>query len=145
MYVGNVILLLLNLPLVGLFVNFLRIPYRILYPTILMFCVVGVYAVNLSFVDVGIMSVMGVLGYLLRKFEFETAPVVLGVVLVPIIEVSFRQSLAMSDGRYSIFLRRPVSVVFLASAIAMILLALKPLIRKKSGFRDQLTEAEKSG
>ena len=145
MYVGNVILLLLNLPLVGLFVNFLRIPYRILYPTILMFCVVGVYAVNSSFVDVGIMSVMGVLGYILRKFDFETAPVVLGVVLAPIIEVSFRQSLAMSDGRYSIFVQRPVSVLFLASAVAMILLALKPLIRKKSGFRDQLTEAEKSG
>jgi putative tricarboxylic transport membrane protein len=145
MYVGNVILLLLNLPLVGLFVNFLRIPYKILYPTILMFCVVGVYAVNSSFVDVGIMSVMGVLGYILRKFDFETAPVVLGVVLAPIIEVSFRQSLAMSDGRYSIFVQRPVSVLFLASAVAMILLALKPLIRKKNGFRDRLTEAEKSG
>ena len=110
-----------------------------------MFCVVGVYAVNSSFVDVGIMSVMGVLGYLLRKFDFETAPCVLGVVLAPIIEVSFRQSLAMSNGSYSIFVERPVSVIFLASAVVMILLALKPLIWKKSGFRDRLTEAEKSG
>jgi putative tricarboxylic transport membrane protein len=109
-----------------------------------MFCVVGVYAVNSSFVDVGIMSVMGALGYLLRKFDFETAPVVLGVVLAPIIEVSFRQSLAMSDGSYSIFIQRPVSVIFLASAVVMILLALKPLFRKERGFRDQLTEAEKS-
>ena len=110
-----------------------------------MFCVVGVYAVNSSFVDVGIMSVMGVLGYLLRKFDFETAPVVLGVVLAPIIEVSFRQSLAMSDGSYSIFIQRPVSVIFLVCAVVMILLAIKPLIWKKSGFRDRLTEAEKSG
>jgi putative tricarboxylic transport membrane protein len=143
MYVGNLVLLLLNLPLVGLFVNFLRVPYKILYPTILMFCVVGVYAVNSSMVDVGIMSLMGVLGYILRKFDFETAPVVLGVVLAPIIEVSFRQSLAMSDGRYSIFVQRPVSVVFLASAVVMILLAVKPLIRKKTGFREKLTEAQK--
>jgi len=145
MYVGNGILLLLNLPLVGLFVNFLRIPYKILYPTILMFCVVGVYAVNSSFVDVGIMSVMGLLGYVLRKFDFETAPMVLGVVLAPIIEVSFRQSLAMSDGSYAIFVERPVSTLFLAAAVVMILLALKPLIWKKKGFRDRLTEAEKSG
>ena len=100
MYVGNVVLLVLNLPLVGLFVNFLRIPYRILYPTILMFCVVGVYAVNSSYIDVVIMSIMGVLGYLLRKFDFETAPIVLGVVLAPIFEMSLRQSLAMSNGAY---------------------------------------------
>ena len=71
MYLGNVVLLLLNLPLVGIFINFLRIPYRILYPMILMFCVIGVYAVNTSFVDVGIMSVMGLLGYLLRKCQFR--------------------------------------------------------------------------
>jgi len=94
-------------------------------------------------VDVGIMSVMGVLGYILRKFDFETAPVVLGVVLAPIVEVSFRQSLAMSDGRYSIFVQRPVSVIFLASAVVMILLAVKPLIWKKTGFREKLTEAQK--
>ena len=71
MYVGNVVLLVLNLPLVGLFVNFLRIPYRILYPTILMFCVVGVYAVNSSYIDVGIMSIMGVLGLSAPKIRFR--------------------------------------------------------------------------
>jgi putative tricarboxylic transport membrane protein len=143
MYVGNFVLLLLNLPLVGIFVNFLRIPYKILYPTILMFCVVGVYAVNSSTVDVAIMSMMGALGYLLRKFEFETAPVVLGVVLAPIIEVSFRQSLAMSNGNYSIFVDRPICVFFLLATFVMILLALKPLILKKKDWRERLTEAEK--
>jgi putative tricarboxylic transport membrane protein len=144
MYVGNLVLLLLNLPLVGIFVNFLRIPYRILYPTILMFCVVGVYAVNSSLVDVGIMSVMGVLGYFLRKLDFETAPMVLGVVLAPIIEVSFRQALAMSNGSYSIFIHRPISAVFLIAASVMILLAVKPVLMKKRDWRERLTEAEKS-
>jgi len=144
MYVGNMVLLLLNLPMVGLFVNFLRIPYRILYPTILMFCIVGVYAVNSSLVDVGIMSVMGVIGYLLRKFDFETAPIVLGVVLAPIIEFSFRQALAMSNGDYMIFIQRPISAVFLVVALVMILLGLKPLIWKKKDWRERLTEAEKS-
>ena len=144
MYLGNVVLLLLNLPLVGIFINFLRIPYRILYPMILMFCVIGVYAVNTSFVDVGIMSVMGLLGYLLRKCNFETAPVVLGVVLAPIIEMSLRQSLAMSNGSYAIFYQRPVSAVFLVGALLMILLALKPLIRKgmDSKWREQLTKMD---
>jgi putative tricarboxylic transport membrane protein len=144
MYLGNVVLLLLNLPLVGIFINFLRIPYRILYPMILMFCVIGVYAVNTSFVDVGIMSVMGLLGYILRKFNFETAPVVLGVVLAPIIEMSLRQALAMSNGSYAIFYQRPVSAVFLVSALLMILLALKPLIRKGMDWkwREQLAKAD---
>jgi putative tricarboxylic transport membrane protein len=144
MYLGNVVLLLLNLPLVGIFINFLRIPYRILYPMILMFCVIGVYAVNTSFVDVGIMSLMGLLGYILRKFNFETAPVVLGVVLAPIMEMSLRQALAMSNGSYAIFYQRPVSAVFLVSALLMILLALKPLIRKGMDWkwREQLAKAD---
>jgi putative tricarboxylic transport membrane protein len=143
MYVGNFVLLLLNLPMVGLFVNFLRVPYRILYPIILMFCTVGVYAVNSSMADVWIMTVMGGLGFFLRKMEFETAPIVLGVVLAPIIEFSFRQALAMSNGGYAIFVQRPISVAFLALAIVMLLLSLKPLIVKKRDWRIRLTEAEK--
>ena len=146
MYLGNFVLLLLNLPLVGIFINFLRIPYRILYPMILMFCVIGVYAVNTSFVDVGIMSVMGLLGYVLRKFNFETAPVVLGVVLAPIIEMSLRQALAMSNGSYTIFYQRPISAIFLVGALLMILLALKPLIRRGMDWkwREQLSKADDS-
>lgn len=144
MYVGNLVLLLLNLPMVSIFVNLLRVPYKILYPTILLFCVVGVYAVNSSMVDVGIMSIMGVLGYLLRKMDFETAPLVLGVVLAPIIEFSFRQALAMSGGSYVIFVERPIAAVFLAVAVIMILLGLKPLLfKKKEDWRDRLTDAEK--
>src|SRR6266852_3201914 len=96
MYVGNLMLLILNLPLVGVFVNVLRIPYSYLYPLVIMFCVLGVYAVNSSVVDVWIMLIMGLVGYLLRKLEFEPAPIVLGVILAPMIEMALRQSLAMS-------------------------------------------------
>lgn len=144
MYIGNFILIILNLPLVGLFVNFLRIPYRILYPIILLFCIVGVYAVNSSYVDVGIMAVMGLIGYVLRKFDFETVPVILGLVLAPILEVSLRQSLTLSDGSYAIFFQRPISLFFMVATLAMILLAVLPMIRKKRGFRHRLTEVEKS-
>ena len=143
MYIGNLVLLLLNLPLVSLFVNFLRLPYRILYPTILMFCVVGVYAVNSSMVDVGIMTVMGALGYFLRKMEFETAPMVLGVVLAPILEFSFRQALAMSGGAYFIFVQRPISLAFLILTLIMLILGIKPLLMKKQDWREKLTEAER--
>src|SRR6266852_3846902 len=96
MYVGNLMLLILNLPLVGVFVNLLRVPYPLLYPGILVFCILGVYAVNSSVVDVWIMLIMGLVGYLLRKLEFEPAPIVLGVILAPMIEMALRQSLAMS-------------------------------------------------
>ncbi len=144
MYVGNLILLLLNLPLVGLFINFLRIPYKILYPTILMLCIVGVYAVNTSMVDLGIMAIMGLLGYILRKFNFETAPIVLGVVLAQTIEMSLRQALAMSAGSYTIFFQRPISIIFLSGALAMIILAVVPLIRKGIDWRERLVKGEKT-
>ena len=87
MYVGNLMLLALNLPLVGVFVNLLRIPYAYLYPLIIMFCIIGVYEVNHSIVDVWIMLIMGVVGYLLKKFGFDPAPLVLGLVIAPIFEM----------------------------------------------------------
>ena len=124
MYVGNLMLLALNLPMVGIFVNVLRVPYGILYPSILMFCVVGVYAVNGSLVDVWIAVIMGALGYILRKLGFETAPIVLGAILAPMIELALRQSLAMSDGQYAIFVSRPISGTLLAFGAALVLLNL---------------------
>jgi putative tricarboxylic transport membrane protein len=123
MYVGNLMLLALNLPLVGVFVNLLRIPYAYLYPMIIMFCVIGVYEVNHSVVDVWIMLVMGVVGYALKKFGFDPAPLVLGLVIAPLFEMSLRQSLIMSDGTWMIFLQRPVSVTLLAVSAALLLLA----------------------
>jgi putative tricarboxylic transport membrane protein len=143
MYVGNVVLLVLNLPLVGLFVNLLRVPYAVLYPSILVFCVLGVYAVNGSVVDVWIMLVMGMLGYILRKLSFETAPIVLGVVLAPMIELSLRQSLAMSDGDYTIFLTRPITTTLLAVGAVLVVLSLRPLITRTRDWRARLAAVEK--
>jgi len=125
--VGNVVLLILNLPLVGLFVNLLRIPYGYLYPSILAFATLGVYAVNSSAVDVWIMAATGALGYLLRKFNFEIAPVILGLVLAPMLELTFRQSLAMSAGSYAIFVTRPIAAVLLLVGLALLLLSLRPI------------------
>jgi putative tricarboxylic transport membrane protein len=130
MYVGNLMLLVLNLPLVGLFVNLLRIPYPVLYPLVLVFAVLGVYAVNGSVVDVWIMAATGVAGYLLRKLGFELAPVVLGLVLGPMLEMSVRQSLSLSGGSYAIFLQRPIAVTLLAVAGALILV---PLVWRRGG------------
>ena len=124
MYVGNLMLLALNLPLVGLFVSVLRIPYAYLYPLIIMFCIIGVYEVNHSIVDVWIMLIMGVVGYALRKFGFDPAPLVLGLVIAPMLEQSLRQSLIMSNGNYLIFGQRPIAAALLAvSALLLVMSA----------------------
>jgi putative tricarboxylic transport membrane protein len=138
MYVGNVVLLILNLPMVGVFVNVLRVPYPLLYPAILIFCVLGVYAVNGSVVDVGIMTAMGALGYLLRKFDFETAPVVLGLILAPLLEMSFRQSLSMSSGSYQIFINRPIALAMLMVGVALLLLSVGSFLMNKMDWRQKL-------
>jgi putative tricarboxylic transport membrane protein len=138
MYVGNVILLILNLPMVGLFVNLLRIPYPLMYPAILVFSVVGVYAVNGSVVDVWIMAVMGALGYLLRKLDFETAPIVLGLVLAPMLEMSLRQSLALSSGSYAVFVTCPIAATMLGIGVALLLFSLRPLLAKGADWRRKL-------
>jgi len=143
MYVGNVVLLILNLPLVGLFVNLLRVPYSYLYPAILVFAILGVYAVNGSVVDVWIMLAMGVLGWVLRKLDFETAPIVLGVVLAPMIELSLRQSLAMSDGRYAIFIERPIAATLLAVGAVLVLLSLRTFVRRGRDWRARVVLAGK--
>ena len=138
MYVGNVVLLILNLPLVGLFVSLLRIPYSYLYPCILAFCLLGCYSVSNSVVDVWIMLAMGGVGYLLRKFGFDLAPVALGLVLAPMLELSLRQSLAMSAGDYMIFVQRPISAVMLGLGALMLVFSLKPLIGNKKDWRSKV-------
>ena len=148
MYVGNVVLLILNLPLVGVFVNVLKVPYPLLYPAILIFCVLGVYAVNGSVVDVGIMTAMGALGYVLRKFDFETAPVVLGLILAPMMEMSLRQSLSMSSGSYGIFINRPIAAVMLTVGLVLLLLSVAPWLMKTLDWRQRFglaSDQEKEG
>ena len=138
MYIGNLMLLVLNLPLVGLLVNLLRIPYAYLYPMILVFCVLGVYAVNRSAVDVWIMIAMGGLGYLLRKFDFEVAPVVLGLVLSPLLEVAWRQSLALSAGDWSIFVVRPIAGGLVGCAVLLAFAGIVSAYRGRAAWRDRL-------
>src|SRR3954462_3644572 len=142
MYVGNLMLLALNLPLVSVFVTILRIPYAYLYPMIIMFCMIGVYEVNNSIVDVWIMLIMGVLGYALRKFEFDPAPLVLGLVISPILEQSLRQSLIMSNGNYLIFFGRPISAALLLISIGLLALAAISFVLKRKDWRAKLAEVE---
>jgi putative tricarboxylic transport membrane protein len=140
MYVGNLMLLALNLPLVSVFVNILKIPYAYLYPIIIMFCIIGVYEVNHSIVDVWIMLIMGVVGYALRKFDFDPAPLVLGLVIAPTFELSLRQSLIMSNGNWLIFFNRPIAAALFAVAAALLALSAISLALRRD-WRGKLAEA----
>ncbi len=124
MYVGNVMLLVLNLPLIGLWVQLLRVPYGILFPLILMFCVIGVYSESGNVWDIVVMLAFGGLGYLMRKFAYEPAPMVLAFVLGRMAEESIRQSLLMSHGSFEILLTRPLTTMFLALALAVMVIPL---------------------
>jgi putative tricarboxylic transport membrane protein len=143
MYVGNLMLLLLNLPLVGLFVHLLRIPYAYLYPLIIMFCVIGVYEVAHSIVDVWIMLIMGVVGYALKKFQFDPAPLVLGLVIAPIFEMSLRQSLIMSDGNWFIFLTRPIATTLVAISVVLLAMSLMSALLARRDWRAKMAEEVK--
>jgi putative tricarboxylic transport membrane protein len=121
-YVGNIILLILNLPLIGIWIKILKIPYGILFGIIMAFMVVGAYSVNNTVFDVLIMAIFGLIGYLLRKMDFPLAPIVLTLILGPMMERALRQSLEMSRGSFGIFLESPIAVVLLAIT-ALILVA----------------------
>ena len=122
MYVGNVFLLLLNLPLVGLWVQLLRVPYRVLFPIVVLLALVGTYSANKNVFDLWVMLGFGVAGYVLRKLEYDLAPFVLAFVLAPLLEQSLRQSLAMSSEGAIIFAKRPVTALLLVASVALIAL-----------------------
>ena len=119
MYVGNIILLILNLPLIGLWVRILKIPYPILSPLILLFCILGAYSLNNSLWDISLMILFGILGYLMRKSGFEGAPMILALVIGRMFENAFRQSLLLSDGSFGIFFTRPISAVLLLISLML--------------------------
>lgn len=121
MYLGNVMLLVLNLPLIGIWIKILKVPYSILFPLILFFCLIGVYTVNNSVFDIYLMVMFGFVGYLMRKFDFEPAPLAMAYVLSPILESSFRQSLSLSGGSFAVFFSRPISVVCMALVVALLI------------------------
>jgi putative tricarboxylic transport membrane protein len=130
MYVGNVMLLILNLPLISIWVQFLRIPYRILIPLILLLCVIGTYSTNMNIFDVWVMIGFGVLGYLLRKQEYELGPFILALVLGPLFEQSMRQSLIMSARNPMVFLNRPISAGLLIVTFILLLLFIYSEVKK---------------
>ncbi len=131
MYIGNGMLLVLNLPLIGMWVKVLKVPYRILFPLILLFCLIGVYSVSNAVFDIYIMVVFGIVGYLMKKFEYEGAPLVLAFVLGPLLENNLRKSLIMSQGDFSIFFIRPLSAICLLIAFFLLVSPLIPWMRKK--------------
>ncbi|BEQ16903.1 hypothetical protein FAK_39690 [Desulfoferula mesophila] len=120
MYVGNGLLLILNIPLIGLWIKVLKIPPRILYPLIFLFTLIGVYSVRNMVFDIYIMLFFGVVGYVLKKYEYEEAPILLGFILGPILEQAFRQSLVMSYGDLTIFITRPIAATTIALSIALL-------------------------
>ena len=133
MYVGNVMLLILNLPLVPLFASILRLPYRFLYPLILGFCAVGVYSVRQSTTDLWLLSFFGLVGYLFRVYDYPSAPMVLGLVLGPLIERALRQSMVLSQGDPRIFFTRPISASLIIISILLLtaLVILGPLRKRE--------------
>jgi putative tricarboxylic transport membrane protein len=143
MYLGNVMLLVLNLPLIPLWVKVLKVPYTILFPLILIFCLIGVYSLNFSQVEIALMIGFGVLGYLMKKYKFDIPPLILALVLGPMIENNLRLSLLMSQGDPTTFLRRPLSAVFMTVSAVLILLSMVPgLQRRRSTLKDKLGDED---
>jgi putative tricarboxylic transport membrane protein len=132
MYIGNALLLVLNLPLIGIWVKVLKAPYEILFPLILLFCLIGVYTLNNNVVEIFIMLIFGIFGFLIRKIGFEGAPFILAMVLGPIMERCLRQSLLISHGSLEIFVTQPIAAVLLILGFGSIVFSVLPnLMRKK--------------
>ena len=131
MWVGNLMLVLLNLPLIGMWVKFLTIPYRFLFPAIILFCCIGVYSLNNSPMEVYITAGFGVLGYFFGKLGCEPAPLLLGFILGPLMEENLRRAMLISRGDPSVFFTRPISCGMLVAAMLLLVIILLPVVRKK--------------
>jgi putative tricarboxylic transport membrane protein len=130
MWVGNVMLVILNLPLVGIWVRLLNVPYRLLFPVILLCCTIGAYSTNNNMFDVWVAVVFGVLGYVFLKLGCEPAPLLLGYILGPMLEENLRRALVLSRGSFSVFVTRPISLIMLLIAVALLVLIIIPAVRK---------------
>src|SRR4029079_9836332 len=131
MWVGNLMLVVLNLPLIGIWIKLLTVPYRILYPSILIFMAVGVFSISNQPFDCFLMSLFGLLGYICVKLECEPAPLILGFILGPLMEENLRRAMLLSRGDWHVFIQKPISLGFMvASAILLVIVAL-PAIRAK--------------
>ncbi|HEY9280123.1 MAG TPA: tripartite tricarboxylate transporter permease, partial [Eoetvoesiella sp.] len=131
MWIGNLMLIVLNLPLVGLWIKLLKVPYRILFPAILVFCTIGVYSLNYNVFDIWMTALFGLIGYIWAKLKCEGAPLLLGLVLGPMMEENFRRALLLSRGDYTTFITRPLSATLLGMTVLLIIIVALPSIRKK--------------
>jgi TctA family transporter len=130
MWIGNLMLLVLNLPLIGIWVKLLSVPYRLLYPAILLFCAVGVYSVGNNVYDVGVMIVFGIVGYVLIRLEADPTPLLLGLVLGPLMEQNLRRAMVIADGDWTVFFTKPISAALLAAAAGLVVLIALPNLRR---------------
>jgi TctA family transporter len=131
MWIGNAMLIVLNLPLIGLWIKLLTVPYRWLYPAIVMFCAIGVYSTNNNTFDIWMVGLFGILGYAFIKLGIEPAPLVLGLILGPMMEENLRRALLLSRGDWTVFLTRGLSASLLAIAALLLIIVLSPAVRKK--------------
>src|SRR5947199_8134255 len=131
MWIGNLMLIIINLPLVGVRVTLLRVPYRLLFPSIIVFCCIGIYSINNSPSDVLISAMFGIVGYWFIKHDFEAAPMLLGFVLGPLMEENLRRAMLIARGDATVFFTRPISAVLLSTAIILLVIAGLPKIRRR--------------
>jgi TctA family transporter len=130
MWIGNAMLVIINLPLIGIWVRLLKVPYRMLFPMIVVLCAIGVYSLNSSAFEVGMTALFGILGYLFYKLGCEPAPMLLGFILGPLMEENLRRALVLSRGDPTVFLTRPISLTLLALATLLLLIVILPTFRK---------------
>ena len=130
MWIGNLFLVILNLPMIGMWVRLLTVPYHLLFPMILAFCAIGVFSINNSTFDVYLMAIFGVLGYALSKLDCEPAPLLLGFILGPMMEENMRRAMVIARGDFTVFVTRPISAAMLALAAVALIAVLSPSFRK---------------
>lgn len=131
MWIGNAILVILNLPLISVWVKLLTIPYRWLFPAIVLFSAIGVYSTNNNVFDIWMLGLFGVIGYVFIKLGMEPAPLLLGLILGPMMEENLRRTMLLSRGDWSVFVTSPISAVLLFLALALLLVVLSPSIKKR--------------
>jgi TctA family transporter len=139
MWIGNLFLVVLNLPLIGIWVRIIMVPYRFLYPAILAFCAIGVFSLNNSVFDIYLMALFGLLGYIFIKIDCEPAPMLLAFILGPLMEEYLRRAMLMSRGDPTVFLRRPISATLLGLSVLAMLLVFIPAFAKT---REEIAEED---
>ena len=131
MWIGNAMLIVLNLPLIGMWIKLLTVPYRWLFPAIVLFCAIGVYSTNNNTWDIWMVAIFGVIGYVFIKLGCEPAPLLLGLILGPMMEENLRRALLLSRGDWSVLVTRPLSAGLLAAAALLVIIVMLPAVKHK--------------